>query len=168
MPEIETRTFHECLKTARTAAGFATREQTYGIPLSITSIGRHERGEKEVTASDVMMYAECYNAPELMVQYCCTACPIGRRSQPLSGRSVALLSVRLYNILRSVSDQAERLMRIADDDVVDATERDEFDRIVVQVKNLRSVADELELYAMRLRGGRLGKTGAAIGRKTTW
>ena len=169
MPITDTKTYGECLRLARVSAGFATREQAQvSIHISNTCIGRHERGEKPATVDDAITYAQCYQAPDLLMEYCRRACPIGRHTgEPAHSRSVALLSVRLHNVLCSVSDQAERLMQIADDDTVDAAERTEFDNIVRQIASLRHIADELELYAVRLRGCRLGQTGAAAG-KTTW
>lgn len=167
MPSTDRKTFGTCLRQARLAAGYPSRDLAQDVPISTTCIGRHERGEKTATVSDAIVYAEYYNAPELLIEYCRTVCPIRRYTQPLNASGVAHLCVRLNNTLRSVSEQAERLMRIADDDAVDASERGEFDRIVEQVAALRNVADELEVYALRLRGGSLGQANAAAG-KTMW
>lgn len=139
------------LETARRAAGYATQaEAAEHVPYARVTIGRHERGEIQLAPGDLLVYAQAYNAPEIMPEYCRTCCPIGRRlMRPAQADAdLSLLVTQLGNRLRRISAAAERLADIADDNKVDAAERADFDRIVELMRSARDVLDDFERYAL--------------------
>lgn len=139
------------LTEARIAAGYPSRDDAaIRVPYAAVTIGRHERGEIKLAPEDVIVYAKAYSAPELMVYYCRSCCPIGRKlMRPASGeRELSLLVTQLGNRLRKIAAAADRLADIADDNIVDASKRSDFDDILALMRNAREVIDCFELYAM--------------------
>lgn len=69
-----------CLREARKRAGIATIEMaSQHVPWSPEAIGRHERGDVEITPNHIVIYANEYRAPELLQGYC-AGCPIGKHT----------------------------------------------------------------------------------------
>ena len=151
MPKYDQETFGDCLRAARMDAGYTSRDiAQVRLAVSGSVQGRHERNERRPSVEDVLAYARAYQAPELLTQYCRLCCPIGCRTMTrVQLRSVAALNTRLSNRMRSIAHKADRLAEIADDDVVDDTERGEFDEIVMRLRELRQILDEYDLYAMQ-------------------
>ena len=120
------------------------------MPYAAVTIGRQERGEIKVAPEDVIIYANAYRAPELMLYYCRSCCPIGRKiMRPANGEhELSLLVTQLGNRLRKIAAAADRLADIADDNVVDASERADFNEILALMRSAREVIDCFELYAM--------------------
>lgn len=59
-------------------AGFVSRgTASTVVPFSPETIGRHERGDVEMEPEDALVYAECYQSPDILPRYCAT-CPVGR------------------------------------------------------------------------------------------
>ena len=66
------------LREARMRAGFVSRgTASTVVPYSPETIGRHERGDVEMEPEDALVYAECYQSPDILPRYCAT-CPVGR------------------------------------------------------------------------------------------
>lgn len=150
------------LEAARKAAGYATQaEAAEHVPYARVTIGRHERGEIQLAPEDLLVYAQAYNAPEILFEYCRVCCPIGRRMMrpAQADADLTLLVTQLGNRLRKISAAAERLADIADDNKVDAAERADFDRIVDLMRNARDVLDDFERYAL-LQGKKSACSGA--------
>lgn len=56
------------LADARIAAGYQSREDAaIRVPYAAVTIGRHERGEVRLAPDDILIYAQAYNAPEIMI-----------------------------------------------------------------------------------------------------
>ena len=139
------------LMEARIAAGYPSRDNAaIHVPYAAVTIGRQERGEIKVAPEDVIIYANAYRAPELMLYYCRSCCPIGRKiMRPANGEhELSLLVTQLGNRLRKIAAAADRLADIADDNVVDASERADFNEILALMRSAREVIDCFELYAM--------------------
>lgn len=152
MPINEKWPYGECLKLARTAAGCRSLDEAARkVPFSVAVVGRHERGgPARPSAADALLYARAYGAPELVMQYCRLACPIGCRTMcQVQERALLDVTVRAINRLKLAPQVAERLAAIADDGIIDATERPAFEEILGTIRSLRTIADELELYAAR-------------------
>lgn len=86
------------------------------------------------------------------MRYCRMTCPIGRRMMDdIQDRELAELAARAYNRLKAAPHIAEMLTEIADDGLIDSQERPLFDQIVQKVREYRTLADELELLAAKLK-----------------
>ena len=65
------------LREARVKAGYVSRgTASLAVPYSPETIGRHERGEVDLTPADAVVYAESYKSPDILLRYCAT-CPVG-------------------------------------------------------------------------------------------
>ncbi len=144
------------LAQARIQAGYPNRELAESaVHFAASTIGRHERGEAPLQPADILAYAAGYHAPELPMIFCRNVCPIGcSRYEDLQERELSALTLRVSIRLKKAIKQMDRLEEIAEDDRVDANERQEFDRIIEQIRSLREVVDEAELYAMRIRNNK--------------
>lgn len=152
MPKSLCEGSREYLMQARRSAGYVRREDAACyVPFSATTIGRHERNALALLPQDAELYAEAYDAPELLMQYCHLDCPIGaaRALRIRDNAGIALLSTRFGNRMRELAGAANRLAAIADDDIVDPTERPEFEEILCNLRELSVVFQELELYALK-------------------
>ena len=79
MSSTSTIQYPTCLAEARKRAGYISREVAADhVPWSPQAIGRHERGEAVVGPHGALIYADCYDAPEILTGYC-QSCPIGDR-----------------------------------------------------------------------------------------
>ena len=55
------------LREARMRAGFVSRgTASTVVPYSPETIGRHERGDVEMEPEDALVYAECYQSPDIL------------------------------------------------------------------------------------------------------
>lgn len=82
MSAVETKRPPEYLREARSRAGYANRvAASMAVPFSPETIGRHERGDVQITPEDAVLYSERYGSQAILVQYCAD-CPVGRRGPP--------------------------------------------------------------------------------------
>jgi len=140
------------LKAARISAGYPTQgAAAQRVGYEPGSIGRHERGEIVPTPEAMGVYAQAYDAPEILLEYCRACCPIGcKMLRPAQvSADLSLLVTQLNNRIRKLPAAAERLSDIADDNEVDASERQDFERISEQICELRHLIDDFERYALR-------------------
>lgn len=96
------------------------------VPYSPETIGRHERGDVEMEPEDALVYAECYQSPDILPRYCAT-CPVGRAiGRTATDRPLAHATLRVRRLIEDGQDVADRLEEIAFDGVIDASERTDF------------------------------------------
>lgn len=139
-----------CLIAARVGAGYARREDAACVvPYGATTIGRHERGDIALQPRDITLYAAAYHAPALPLQYCRAICPIGRMADmpAMDEHPISLTALRLCNRIDRIADASKRLAHIAEDDVISADERDEYDCIVRDLRDVAAIYDDLRLQA---------------------
>ena len=115
------------LREARMRAGFVSRgTASTVVPYSPETIGRHERGDVEMEPEDALVYAECYQSPDILPRYCAT-CPVGRAiGRTATDRPLAHATLRVRRLIEDGQDVADRLEEIAFDGVIDDSERVEF------------------------------------------
>lgn len=108
-------------------AGFVSRGTAATVvPYSPETIGRHERGDVEMEPEDALVYAECYQSPDILPRYCAT-CPVGRAiGRTATDRPLAHATLRVRRLIEDGQDVADRLEEIAFDGVIDASERTDF------------------------------------------
>ncbi len=127
MPMTAQKTPPAYLREARLSAGYVSRgTAATRVPFSPETIGRHERGEVEVEPSDAVIYAECYERPDLLPRYCAD-CPVGQQmGRKVNDRDLPLATLRIRRLIDDGQDVASRLEQIAFDGVIDAQERADF------------------------------------------
>lgn len=148
MPKVTALPAPAYLREARLEAGYSSRDiAAMDVAFSPETIGRHERGEVPFGPEDAMRYAETYKAPDILIRFC-AGCPIGKKSgKTVTDRDIPWAVLRLTNRLRKAGNIAETLERIADDGVIDANERGEFDAALDFLRNLEETIMDIKLAA---------------------
>lgn len=103
---------------------------------------------------EVLVYADAYNAPELLNYFCATMCPIGRETvDAIPNGSLEQVSLKLLSSTRCISDIREELIEIARDGEIDEGERDRMSTILEQLRQTSNDIKALELvYEKFMRG----------------
>lgn len=148
MPISEKPRVPEYLRQARMAAGFTSRGiASTEVPYSPETIGRHERGEVPVAPEDAVIYANGYDAPDILIRYC-TDCPIGRATGKSStDRDLPWAALRVTQRLRKAKEIADTLESIADDGQVDHAERVDFENALAFLRTLEETITDMVLWA---------------------
>jgi hypothetical protein len=137
------------LREARLAAGFVNRgTASTEVPFSQETIGRHERGEVPVQPEDAMVYAKHYGREDILLRHC-AECPVGKAmGRTVTDRDLPFATLRLTQRLRKAAQEiAATLESIADDGIVDNTERPDFDAALDALNDLGATIADIVLYA---------------------
>jgi len=135
-----------CLREARKAKGFSSAGQASTVvPYSPETIGRHERGETQLSMDDVMTYSELYSDPSLLMVYC-SGCKIRAaimgddNTMPLG---VPISALRISNRLRNAANIAEELATILDDGMITDDEIPNLASILRYLRQIEETTREL-------------------------
>lgn len=142
------------LQSARLAAGFSSRGMaaTY-VNYSLETIGRHERGEVPIMPADILIYADVYNAPEILYRYC-AECPVGQKiGIKCNDRPLAESAMRLEIMVEDAQVIADKLKRIAFDGVIDSTEEADFERAIAFLNRLKATVEDMLLIGAQKKNG---------------
>lgn len=105
---------------------------------------------------EVLVYADAYNAPELLNHFCSTLCPIGKETvDSVTTGSLEQASLKLLASTRSIANIREQLIEIAEDGVIDEGEKGQMDLILENLKQASNDIRALEIvYQKMMKGGR--------------
>ena len=134
-------------KTSRRAAGLTQEAAAERLGISVESVRAYETGQRLPPNDVVELMVILYNAQHLAYQHLReTNALYGRLVPPLEERSLIEAAVRIYNRVRRFTQQhsLERLMEIAEDNVIDDEERPEFLAIMADVREILQSALELQ------------------------
>lgn len=130
-------------KTGRIAAGFTQEAAAERLGISVESLRRYETG-RSIPPNDVVeLMVILYNAQHLAYQHLRESNHLMSRVVPEVPRcSVLEASARLSNRIFAFADSHadRRLLRIAEDNVIDAAERAEFDAIMEDLQEIVEAA----------------------------
>ena len=148
------------LREARVEAGFVSRgTAATRVPFSPETIGRHERGDIELTPDDIVTYAECYNAPDILPRYC-AGCPVGKKmGKTVTDRELPHATLRIRRLIAEGQGVANRLEEIAFDGVIDASERAEFEKALAFLRKLEEGINDIILIGLESGRAAPGATG---------
>lgn len=144
------------IEAAKYNSKFASRESaSEELGWSKDSLAQYELGLCKVVPVDkVVIMADAYNAPELLNNYCCNECPIGKRIiEPIDKENIDNLfrfAVLTSNTLDESPIIQKALLKIVEDGVIDESEREELAAIVDFFSKLEMRASELKVYAKKL------------------
>lgn len=135
--------YRNIYKVAREARGLTQEAAAEKLGISDSSIRAYETGQRVPPNEVVELMAICYDAQHLAFQHL-------RETNSMYGSIVpavpdcsvleasAKLINRIYDFADSHSDR--RLMRIAEDNVIDESERPEFDAILEDIQEIVEAA----------------------------
>ena len=136
-------------KNARRAAGFTQESAAEQLGISVESVRAYETGQRIPPNDVVEQMVICYNAQRLAYQHLHETNVLMARVVPqLEQRSVLEVAVRIYNRLNRFQRDhgVDRLMEIAEDVVIDQMEREEFDAIMADLREIVKSGLELEVF----------------------
>ena len=139
-------------KNARRAAGFTQESAAEQLGISVESVRAYETGQRVPPNDVVEQMVICYNAQRLAYQHLHETNVLMARVVPqLEQRSVLEVAVRIYNRLNRFQRDhgVDRLMAIAEDGVIDNSERPEFDSIMTDLREIVKSGLELEVFCQR-------------------
>lgn len=150
------------LRKARVKAGFVSRgAASTAVPFSPETIGRHERGDVEITPEDAVTYAEFYQSPDILPRYC-AGCPVGRKmGKSATDRELPHATLRIRRLITEGQAVANRLEEIAFDGVIDPSERSDFADALIFLRKLEESISDIMLIGLEKGEGRPGATRAA-------
>lgn len=141
--------YQNIYKTARKAAGWTQEAAAELLGVSPESIRAYESGRTIPSSQVVERMVDRYNAQHLAYEYLKETNSLMVRVVPvLEPRSVMEASVRIYNRMRKFMEHSslDRLMDIAEDNIIDETERPEFYAIMAEFRDIAKSFLELDIY----------------------
>lgn len=150
MSALTERPAQEYLQRIRHDAGINSREiAAMRVPLSESTIGRHERGETMILPHEAVAYADGYGSDDFLIPYC-AQCPVGQRLRMPPGEwCLQGAAMRLSYLLKQMPDAIEEIERIVFDGIVDGEESPRLDRRLTFLKQVQASTDELIYAALR-------------------
>lgn len=130
-------------KTCRKAAGFTQEAAAERLGISVESLRAYETGQRVPPDDVVELMSVLYNALHLIVQHVREKNAMYSRVVPeVPQCSVLEASARLTNRIYAFADSHadRRLMRMAEDNVIDPVERPEFDAILEELQEIVEAA----------------------------
>lgn len=106
---------------------------------------------KVVPVDKVVKMADAYNAPQLLNNYCCNECPIGKRiTQPIDSENINNLyrfAISATNDLENSTKIQKTLLKIVEDGIINDSEQEELKVIISFFTELEKRAEELRIIA---------------------
>ena len=141
--------YRNIYKICRKAAGFTQEAAAERLGISVESLRAYETGQRIPSNEIVELMSILYNALQLAFQHVReTNALYGRIVPQVDERSLMEAALRIHNRLSQIEKRGslDRLMEIAEDNVIDDEERPEFMAIVAELREIVRVALELQLH----------------------
>ena len=138
--------YRNIYKTCRMAAGLTQEAAAERLDISVESLRAYETGQRVPPNEVVELMVILYNAQHLAYQHLRETNALYSSVVPeIRPKSVleasAKLTNRIFTFAESHADR--RLLRIAEDNIIDAQERPEFDAIMEDLQEIVEAALEL-------------------------
>ena len=141
--------YRNIYKTARAAAGLTQESAAERLDISVESIRAYETGQRIPPNEAVELMVILYNAQHLAYQHLReTNALYGRIVPQVDERSLMEAALRIHNRLSRIEQHGslDRLLEIAEDNIIDDAERPEFMAIVAELREVIRGALELQLH----------------------
>lgn len=130
---------------ARKSTFLTQEEAAERLDLSVESLKAYEGGRRVPPDDIVARMCEVYRVPWLALEHASETDELGVLPE-VAPKSLPMASIALTNRLRDSADLLGGLLRIAEDGVIDDSERREFDTIVAELRGTIAAAYEV-IYA---------------------
>ena len=131
---------------ARKEAGLTQEQAAERLSISVETVKAWEQGQRIPRPEDVERMMRCYAAPWLGLAYTRATCGRLGAVPEVSPRELPAAVLALINKSTDLADDYRRLMRIAEDGIIDEAEAPDFDRIAASIQGVIQAAYEV-LYA---------------------
>ena len=141
--------YQNIYKIARRAAGFTQEAAAERLGVSVESVRAYETGQRIPSNEIVDRMVICYNAIPLAYQHLKETNVLLSKFLPrLEPPSTLAAAVQIYlHMSRFVEKHSiERLLEIAQDNVIDEDERPEYDQIMADLREIVRSSLELDVY----------------------
>ncbi|OUQ16013.1 hypothetical protein B5E80_19125 [Flavonifractor sp. An135] len=141
--------YRNIYKICRKSAGFTQEAAAERLGISVESIRAYETGQRIPSNEVVELMVILYNAQHLAVHHLReTNALYGRIVPQVDERSLMEAALRIHNRLGQIEKRGslDRLLEIAEDNIIDDAERPEFMAIVTELREIVRVALELQLH----------------------
>lgn len=130
---------------ARKVTLLTQEEAAERLDLSPETLKRYEGGRLVPSGETVARMCEIYRTPWLALEHAKATDALGVLPE-IEAKALPLATIALTNRLRTAADRLAGLLRIAEDGVIDETERPEFDAIVQDLRETIAAAYQV-IYA---------------------
>ena len=120
-------------KRARLSTGLTQEAAAEKLDLSVESLKQYEGGRRIPPDDVVARMVEVYRLPWLALEHSQATDTLGVLPE-VEPRPLPMASIALRNRLHDATGRLDALLRIAEDGVIDDTERPEFDNIVAELR----------------------------------
>jgi transcriptional regulator with XRE-family HTH domain len=127
------RKYPNLYQRARLSTGMSQERAAELLGLSPESLKQYEGGKTVPKDETVAKMVEVYHLPWLALEHAQATDRLGVMPE-VTPRPLPMASIALRNRLQDATGRLDALLRIAEDGVIDDTERPEFDSIVVELR----------------------------------
>lgn len=127
------RKYPNLYQRARLSTGMSQERAAELLELSPESLKQYEGGKTVPKDETVAKMVEVYHLPWLALEHAQATDRLGVMPE-VTPRPLPMASIALRNRLQDATGRLDALLRIAEDGVIDDTERPEFDSIVVELR----------------------------------
>ena len=111
------------------------------------AIEKIENDRRQPYPDEVVMFAEKYNSPEFCNYYCRNKCSIGKKLDipEIKVQHLSQIIVKMLNSLNIVQDKQKKLLEIAEDEVIEDKEIEDFINIQKDLEKISSAVESLKV-----------------------
>lgn len=153
-------------QSARKEARLTQEQAAERLSVSVETVKAWEQGQRTPRPEDAERMMLIYGAPWLGLAYTQATCGRLGAVPPVSLRELPAAVLTLINRSTDLADHYRRLMRIAEDGVIDAGEAPEFARISEAIQGVVAAAYEV-LYARPVEDKKTERPAAATAERSS-
>ena len=122
---------------ARISAGLTQEQAAEALYVSLRTVTAWEQGEREPTNTTVWQMCQSYGTPWLALEHLkISAEPLGILPENIQVQGLPTAVLALINRATALTDDYRRLMRIAEDGVIDEAEQPDFSSITDHIQDV--------------------------------
>lgn len=139
-------------KICREQAGYTQERAAELLPCSVRQLARYESGEAPVPDDMAYRMVRLYNSQFLAVEHLRMVSQLAASIIPaVDSISLQTAAMRLFNCIVDFVDKHpdRKLLRIAEDNIIDESERPVLDEILMELEKLTKVCTEVRIATER-------------------